>query len=115
METNNNFNFNNFWELFIATILLILTVIAAIFAIRATQSYNEINSIDWIAQDDNKAYDVLQNYLIDVIDETDFWYECDSTQFNSYKESTPEWMLQVIISYTIWDNNRKDYGKETVL
>ena len=44
--------------------------------------------------------DILENYLMDVVDETDFWETCDSTAFNMYEENSPEWMLQVIIEYT---------------
>lgn len=43
---------------------------------------------------------VLENYLMDVVDETDFWETCDSTKFSMYEENSPEWMLQVIIEYT---------------
>lgn len=48
--------------------------------------------------------DVAENYLLDVIDETDFWYECDSAVINQYDVDDPSWMLNVIIEYTKWSN-----------
>lgn len=54
---------------------------------------------------DFSGIDLMENYILDVVDETDFWYECDSTAFNMYDENSPEWMLQVIIEYTKWDCN----------
>ena len=42
----------------------------------------------------------------DVVDETDFWDECDSTSFRDLDENSPEWMLNVIIEYTKWSNTK---------
>ena len=41
----------------------------------------------------------MENYVLDVVDETDFWDVCDSTAFNCYDENTSEWYLAVIIEY----------------
>ena len=42
---------------------------------------------------------LMEDYLLDVIDETDFWEECDSTAFNCYEYLTSEWYLAVICEY----------------
>ena len=42
---------------------------------------------------------LMEDYLLDVIDETDFWEECDSTAFSCYEYLTSEWYLAVICEY----------------
>lgn len=46
---------------------------------------------------------LMEDYLLDVIDETDFWEECDSTAFSCYEYLTSEWYLAVICEYAKWD------------
>lgn len=40
-----------------------------------------------------------EKYVCDVVDETDFWFECDSTAFNKYEENTTEWYMAVVMEY----------------
>lgn len=46
--------------------------------------------------------DLLENFVMDVVDETDFWWECDSTAFSMYEENTTEWYFAVVIEYARW-------------
>lgn len=41
---------------------------------------------------------LLCNYVLDVVDESDFWDLCDSARFQG-EADTPEWYLSVIIEY----------------
>lgn len=41
---------------------------------------------------------LLCNYVLDVVDESDFWDLCDSARFQG-ETDTPEWYLSVIIEY----------------
>lgn len=54
---------------------------------------------------DFSGIDYMENYIIDVVDESDFWYDCDSTAFNMYAENSPEWMIEVIAAYNRMYNN----------
>lgn len=42
---------------------------------------------------------LMENYVLDVVDESDFWEVCDSTAFNCYEELTSEWYLAVCLEY----------------
>ncbi len=42
---------------------------------------------------------LLEDYVLDVVDETDFWEGCDSTAFSHYEENTSEWYLAVCLEY----------------
>lgn len=42
---------------------------------------------------------LMENYVLDVVDETGFWEVCDSTAFNIYEENTSEWYLAVCLEY----------------
>ena len=52
------------------------------------------------------SYQVLENYILDVVSESDFWEESDAIDFIDYEEYTPEWMLDVIVAYTQWYTNQ---------
>ena len=54
---------------------------------------------------DFSGVDYMENYIMDVVDETDFWEVCDSTAFNMYAENSPEWMVEVIAAYNRMYNN----------
>ena len=41
---------------------------------------------------------LMENYVLDVVDESDFWEVCDSTAFNCYEELTSEWYLAVCLN-----------------
>ena len=43
--------------------------------------------------------DLLENFVMDVVDETDYWDVTDSTAFRDYEENTSEWYLAVIVDY----------------
>ena len=60
--------------------------------IHAEQSEVFVDEVCW-------GDEVMENYVLDVVDETDFWDVCDSTAFNCYDENTSEWYLAVIIEY----------------
>jgi hypothetical protein len=53
---------------------------------------------------DFSGVDMMTNYILDVVDETDFWESCDSTAFNMYAENSPEWLFAVCMEYQKWDN-----------
>ena len=49
---------------------------------------------------------VMEDFVLDVVDETDFWELCDSTAFNCYDVNTSEWYLAVILEYArIYNTN----------
>lgn len=52
---------------------------------------------------DFSGVDMMTNYILDVVDETDFWEYCDSTAFNMYAENSPEWLFAVCMEYQKWD------------
>lgn len=52
---------------------------------------------------DFSGVEMMENYIMDVIDETDFWEMCDSTSFRDYAENSPEWMFNVILEYKNWE------------
>jgi len=52
---------------------------------------------------DFSGIDLMENFVLDIVDETDFWYECDSTAFSEYAENSPEWYFAVCIEYTKWN------------
>ena len=41
----------------------------------------------------------LENYVIDVIDEGDWWETCDSTAFSMYEPESLEWYFAVVTEY----------------
>ena len=43
---------------------------------------------------------LMENYVLDVVDETDFWDVCDSTAFNAYVPYTSEWYLAVCCEFS---------------
>ncbi len=42
---------------------------------------------------------LMEDYVLDVVDETDFWEVCDSTAFSIYEENTSEWYLAVCLEF----------------
>lgn len=42
---------------------------------------------------------LMENYVLDVVDESDFWEVCDSTAFDCYMENSSEWYLAVCLEY----------------
>ena len=42
---------------------------------------------------------LMEDYVLDVVDETDFWEVCDSTAFSVYEENTSEWYLAVCLEF----------------
>lgn len=43
---------------------------------------------------------LMEDYVLDVVDETAFWEVCDSTAFNIYEQNTSEWYLAVICEFS---------------
>ncbi len=46
---------------------------------------------------------LMENFVLDVVDESDFWYECDSTAFRDLPENSSEWYLAVCLEYARWE------------
>lgn len=42
---------------------------------------------------------LMEDYVLDVVDETNFWEVCDSTAFSQYEENTSEWYLAVCLEF----------------
>lgn len=43
---------------------------------------------------------LMEDFVLDVVDETNFWEVCDSTEFSGYQEYSSEWYLAVICEFS---------------
>lgn len=87
-------------------VLLGIALIVAFWAGQAFEAHRQADRNSLPAGYDFSGIDLMENYIMDVVDETDFWDECDSTSFKDLAENSPEWMLNVIIEYTKWSNTK---------
>lgn len=86
--------------------LLLLCALGVAFMVGETVNQHRLdNQIQMERAEKLSEVNVMTNYLLDVVDESDFWDEIDSTKLGVYEEDSPEWMLNVIIEYTKWSNN----------
>lgn len=63
--------------------------------------------LDFGRNDDYPIESLLEDYVMDVVDETEFWSVCDSTAFNMYKENTTEWYFAVCMEYARTQNQQQ--------
>ena len=91
-----------------------LTIFAAIVvAFMCGQAFESRNtnqqpaSCTYTYEDTIATEDLLENFVMDVVDETDFWFECDSTAFSMYEENTTEWYFAVVIEYARWEGGEQ--------
>lgn len=83
-----------------------ITLFVAFWAGQAFEARRLDNQIQMERAEKLSEVSTMTNYLLDVVDETDFWDEVDSTKLGVYEEDSPEWMLNVIIEYTKWSNTK---------
>ena len=86
------------------TTRIILTLIACVCLCVMSYTYGHEHGQS-VNQDSNMPEQIcwgdllMENYVLDVVDETDFWEVCDSTAFSIYVENTSEWYLAVCLEY----------------
>lgn len=42
---------------------------------------------------------IMENFVLDVVDESEFWECCDSTAFADFAENSSEWYFAVCLEY----------------
>jgi hypothetical protein len=83
-------------------LLIAIALYVAFMSGQAFEAHRQADCNNLPTEYDFSGIDYMENYIMDVVDETDFWYECDSTAFNMYDENSPEWMVEVIAAYNRW-------------
>ena len=86
-------------------VLLGIALYVAFMGGQAFEAHRQADRNSLPAGYDFSGIDLMENYILDVVDETDFWDECDSTSFKDLAENSPEWMFNVIREYERWDCN----------
>lgn len=87
-------------------LLIAIALYVAFMGGQAFEAHRQADRNSLPVEYDFSGVDYMENYIMDVVNETDFWYECDSTSFRDLDENSPEWMLNVIIEYTKWSNTK---------
>lgn len=87
-------------------LLIAISLVVAFMAGESFEARRQANANSLPTEYDFSGIDLMENYIMDVVDETDFWESCDSTSFRDLDENSPEWMLNVIIEYTKWSNTK---------
>ena len=87
-------------------LLIAISLVVAFWAGQAFEAHRLDNQIQMERAEKLSEVSTMTNYLLDVVDESDFWDEVDSTKLGVYEEDSPEWMLNVIIEYTKWSNTK---------
>ena len=87
-------------------LLLGIALVVAFMAGESFEAHRQADANTLPAGYDFSGVDLMENYILDVVDETDFWDECDSTSFRDLAENSPEWMFNVIMEYRTWECNK---------
>lgn len=87
-------------------LLLIIALYVAFMGGQTFEAHRQADANSLPAGYDFSGVDMMENYILDVVDESDFWFECDSTAFADYAENNPEWMFTVCMEYQKWNCNK---------